>query len=310
METIIFNEETHRYFMGGKELYGITGMIKKMLFPELYNDVPKEVLDNAAARGTMLHKAFEAIAMQENYWVEKEYLELAKSFMDYSRDKLFDYVELKVTDFDYFASAIDLVDVAGNLYDIKTTSSFNREYVQWQLSIYAYMYEKTISKPVGKLYAIWCTGNEVKEIEVERIEEKHVIELMQTYKRYCELITDDDAIGADEVLMTYKNPMKQLSETEQAKMDKWADIERQIVEFKNKLDEMKIQSDELSKHFMSVMQERGIKSLESDNLKITYKDGYERSTVDSKKLKELDVELYNQCLKTSYVNPSLIIKTK
>ena len=52
---VVFNEENHTYFLGDKQLSGITGMIKRQLFPDKYKEVPQHILERAAERGTRVH---------------------------------------------------------------------------------------------------------------------------------------------------------------------------------------------------------------------------------------------------------------
>ena len=52
---VAFNEENHTYFLGDKQLSGITGMIKRQLFPDKYKEVPQHILERAAERGTRVH---------------------------------------------------------------------------------------------------------------------------------------------------------------------------------------------------------------------------------------------------------------
>ena len=47
---VYFDELTHTYLMGEKELTGVTTMMKIMGVAPDYGDVPKEVLERAAAR--------------------------------------------------------------------------------------------------------------------------------------------------------------------------------------------------------------------------------------------------------------------
>ena len=41
---VVFNEENHTYFLGEKQLRGITGMISRQLFPDKYKGVPDHVM--------------------------------------------------------------------------------------------------------------------------------------------------------------------------------------------------------------------------------------------------------------------------
>lgn len=56
---VLFNPEEHRYFLNGKELQGITVLLHKHVFPQMYADIPQFVLDRAAERGTMVHESIE-----------------------------------------------------------------------------------------------------------------------------------------------------------------------------------------------------------------------------------------------------------
>jgi hypothetical protein len=84
--------------------------------------------------------------------------------MEHWGDKLFgDRVEeikseVMVSDFESTASKIDLVlrTLSGNdvLFDIKTTSTFNREYCSLQLSVYKKLYEQNYNRNVTGLFVL------------------------------------------------------------------------------------------------------------------------------------------------------------
>ena len=55
---VVFNEENHTYFLGEKQLRGITGMISRQLFPDKYKGVPDHVMRRAATRAAAsIHNA-------------------------------------------------------------------------------------------------------------------------------------------------------------------------------------------------------------------------------------------------------------
>ena len=56
---VIFLEEPHEYWLGDKQLSGITGMIQRQLFPEEYDNVDEAVLKSAATYGTNVHASIE-----------------------------------------------------------------------------------------------------------------------------------------------------------------------------------------------------------------------------------------------------------
>ena len=54
-----YDPVSHTYTLDGKQLSGITGVIKDKLFPDYYKDVPEDVLNKAAERGHRIHTAIE-----------------------------------------------------------------------------------------------------------------------------------------------------------------------------------------------------------------------------------------------------------
>lgn len=132
--SVVFSEENHTYFLGEKQLKGITGMISRQLFPNKYKDIPEYILKRAAEKGSRIHgqcqfadvtglppESIEAI----NYIRERVNAGY-KAFAN----------EYTVSDNEYFASNIDCVwekDEKISLGDIKTTASLDREYLSWQL---------------------------------------------------------------------------------------------------------------------------------------------------------------------------------
>ena len=159
--SVVFNEENHTYMLGEKQLQGITGMISRQLFPDKYKDVPDFVLKRAAEKGSLIHAQCQFVDATglppesieaENYLKERTKAGY-KAFAN----------EYTVSDNEYFASNIDCVwEKAGRicLGDIKTTLHLDEEYLSWQLSIYAYLFE--LQNPllkVDKLFGIWVRGD-------------------------------------------------------------------------------------------------------------------------------------------------------
>ena len=56
---VTFIEESHQYFLGDKELKGVTGTLIKKAFPDTYKNIPEYVLMKAAERGGLIHNTFE-----------------------------------------------------------------------------------------------------------------------------------------------------------------------------------------------------------------------------------------------------------
>ena len=131
---VLFNQEQHTYTLDGKLLQGITGMIGRQLFPDEYSDVPKEVLESAAKRGSFIHETIELVddlGISNEMQEVKGYIELKELY-----GLQYEVSEYLVSDNEHFASCIDKVyresDTEFSLGDIKTTYKLDRDYIRWQ----------------------------------------------------------------------------------------------------------------------------------------------------------------------------------
>ena len=156
-----YDPVSHTYTLDGKQLSGITGVIKDKLFPSYYKDVPEDVLNKAAERGHRIHTAIELFDTcdipTEDCDELKGYIEEIFSHDFIGRHMASEYV---VSDNEQYASAIDKVYADGMggviLADIKTTYKLDTDYVSWQLSVYAYFFSMlNPGIPVSGAYAIW-----------------------------------------------------------------------------------------------------------------------------------------------------------
>lgn len=193
-ERVIFSEKPHLYTLidedtyEGKTLSGITSIIKTTICPNLYSDIPQEILERAAEHGTLCHKMCEQFDNAE-LQVVGDNNELANEDGVINLPELYEYrrliaenemfviaSEYLVSDNENFASCIDKVieldkkSVA--IVDLKFTYQYHEEPVTWQTSFYADMLEaQNPGIKVKKLYCIHihnykdgCRG-EVHELE-------------------------------------------------------------------------------------------------------------------------------------------------
>ena len=105
---VAFNEERHTYSLNGKELHGITNMLRRQLFPDEYANVPESTLRRAAERGTAVHQSIELY--DSGFMASVQSAELA-SYIRIKDDNGLATVcnEYTVSDGEYFASNIDIV---------------------------------------------------------------------------------------------------------------------------------------------------------------------------------------------------------
>ena len=294
---VVFFEEGHRYLTAdGRELSGITSIINKLVFPDKYKGVDQTTLSEAAAKGTAIHNMCEEFA-------------LSGTVSDFMPDEVTNFVtmcsvnNLKFIDAEYlvsdggqnFATKIDLVDEDCNIYDIKTTSNLDKEYLSWQLSIGAAFFEmQNPGVEVGKLFGIWLHDDRSALVEVPRLPDSAVEQLLIA------------AMEGGE----FHNPLKLLAETERNEMTLIASCEASIIRLKVQIKELEATQKEAKDFMLQEMKKRGVKTLETDNLRITVKDAYERKSVDTERLKKTRPEIYKEYEKTSKVAESLVITLK
>lgn len=182
--SVFFDESTHTYINDTFDvLTGVTSILKRHLFADMYKGIDDEVLRKAAERGTAIHKEI------EQYDKEGVQGEMSNELFNYARlcfdnDLKHEASEYLISDGEHVASQIDKVfresDNEFSLADIKTTYTLNLDYVRWQLSIYAYLFERqNPGARVTHLYAIWLRGDKSKCEEVSRVPDDVVAELLR-----------------------------------------------------------------------------------------------------------------------------------
>ncbi len=290
---VCFNSEEHRYFLNGKKLSGITGLLHKHIFADMYADVPLFVLKRAAERGTMIHESVELLDAgfepAESTLEIENYKRIKK---EYGLSTIAN--EYIVTDKTNFASGIDLVlsDKENNiiLADIKTTSVLNTEYVKWQLSIYAYLFElQNPELKVHSLYALWLRGDKSEFVEVERIDAAIVKDLLK-----CEV---EDR--------RFINPLTKVDAKVPAEIK---NAEMAIYSLITQIKELDAQKKELSKGLLKLMQDNDVKTYKGEHITLSRKTASTREDIDKKKLKDEYPEIYAACVKTTKINETLQIR--
>ena len=166
IKAVTFNEEEHNYFYEGKELHGVTRAIGKIMgksFPDT------DVVKLATMYGTDVHKEVENYFNNHDHWFNNSQLstEGAKWVVEELRcfcdSLILDRAtsiecEVMVSDFEGTASKVDIVlrtlSNKAYLFDIKTTSHFDREYCSLQLSVYKKLFEACYGMEVAGLYVL------------------------------------------------------------------------------------------------------------------------------------------------------------
>lgn len=290
---IRFDKEQHRYFLGVAELSGITGFIKKRVFPNKYKDIPQWRLDRAASNGTLIH---ESIELLDGGFPPAEMSDELKSYQRIKKENNLTTLanEYIVTDKEHFASGIDLVLTNDKeeiiLADIKTTSVLDKEYVSWQLSIYAYLFEmQNPSLKANKLFVIWLRGDKSEYAEVERIDTEIIKDLLQCEVDGTQFVNPLAKTDAD-VPVAIKN------------------AEYSVYSLVTQIKELNEKKKQLSEGLLKLMQESDVKSYKGQYITLSRKAAYTKKSIDNKKLEKKYPEVYAACMKETKYPETLQIK--
>lgn len=279
-----FDKDRHVYELDGRYLKGVTGLVET-LFPDMYAGVPEAVLQKAAERGKAIHDEIEAY---EALGVEGD----SPEFFAYKKVKAkhgFSVLESEfLVDNGIYATMCDQVAELDGLclIDLKTTAVLHLGYLSWQLSITAYLFEYTTSRTVKRLYGLHLRGDKGKLVEVPRVPDSEILKLMLGDISSIEkpVLADDSAV----VLL--------------------ADLEQTIIDLKGQIEQAEAQKKTLQIGLIEEMKKAGLKKVETPRITITYVEPSERATIDSKRLKDEQPEVYAEYSKVSNIKESIRIK--
>lgn len=296
---VLFNEEEHSYWLGNKELSGITGMLQRQLFPDEFDGIPKHLIQGAADYGAGVHLSCEDF---DKNWINDgtqeviDYIQLCKDY-----GLVHECSEYTVTDGANWASKIDKVyrvsEDTFSLGDIKTYGQMTPvklEKVRWQLSIYAYFFELMNRKAkIDKLFVIRLRNKMKKDGSFDHI--KEIIFVNRIPSDICKELLDCDLRGE-----RFNNPYSIPEEIRNQE----AEI-RELIQTKNKAEE-KLST--LKSNILSEMEAMDVKSWLTDTMRLTRKLPGIRTSFDLQAFKNdhpnIDFESY---MKTSKVAGSLVI---
>lgn len=289
-----FDEEHHRYFLGEKELSGITGTLIKKAFPDTYKGIPDAVLAKAAERGSVVHQNLELFDTICNSDINimpsvlpevKDYNEMLISYGLHHVDS-----EYLVTDNENFASAIDkvLADNEGNIYlaDIKTTATLHYDNVSLQLSIYAKWFEEqNPDLKVKEIVCMWFKNGQSKFQPLPRVSDEQIDELINAY-----LAADRD--------YQYKVEVP----------EQFSALEQEYRLITARMDALKIKQDDVKEQIMKMMEANKQKSIKTNIGSYSYVESTTKRTLDTKLFKEKYPNAYERLTKVSISKPSIRIK--
>ncbi len=297
---VLYEDSTHQYFYNGRELTGITGMLHKFVFPNMYSNVSDEILKKAAEKGTTIHEQVELFA---SLGIDPA-SECVKDFVAFIAEQGYEIVgsEYILRINEDHASAIDLVmhkigtpEDEVEIWDIKGTYSVNKEYVRWQNSMYKFGLEKL--NPHLKVVRICCMW------------------LRDDDKRgtICKLIPLGKARPASDIEELFRCEKEGRLYSDDAKTPYYIiDNEIALMDVQERIAMLQEQEKQLKAAIFEGMSKDNLSSFKTPYYTYSLKTASERVTLDTKAFDADDEETYAQLLekykKVTKVKPSLALR--
>ena len=294
-----FVSEDHTYWLGDKELNGITSTLIKRAYPDTYKKPDRytqeewdAILANAAAKGSNMH---ETIELYDELGVMSELPEL-QSYIRVKEENGLEVLatEYVVSDEEHYATAIDKVMMTPNgdiiLVDFKRTYDLHLENVTLQQSICKRWFEKLNPElEVTDIYVLWMRDDQWR---------------FENLVPWADEILDE-LIEADlndkpfEIEKAYGNLPAKVYDVQVYLRS----LEQEV---KAKTEELKTIKDGLAEMMLA----QGIKRFTTDILQMTTVTPKPRETFDAKAFAADHPDLYKQYIKKSEVKPSVRITYK
>ncbi|MBR4829262.1 MAG: hypothetical protein IKZ92_05610 [Muribaculaceae bacterium] len=341
---VVFEEDPHGYWLEGKRLSGVTGLIHAILKLGVYpgaNDFVRQVaIPRAGAYGSAVHKSIELydeIGIKQTKHPEVEYqtenhgvqvfgpFDVSQELDTYIKHREgFEPIanEYTVSDNSQIASNIDnvwraivtqgiwLVDTKTNNLDYYPGGVDGLKlYLSWQLSIYAYLFEKQTGLKVEGLAANWLRHSDGAFWIIERQPDDFVEALLNnTVIEYNGVSWQYEWTGdADMLKIMQGNNLPAVKQDNgivaQQTIDMIAHTLRQAKYIEEAMEAFK-------KELKAKMIENGIKSFNCDAFSVTLSKNSIVTSFNSKKFKEDHPDLYSEYSSESRRAGSLTIKLK
>lgn len=331
---VVFNEETHRYLHGDAELSGITGLIHAVLLLGVYPDasdyVKKVQIPKAGYYGTCVHKAIQAwdeLGIELTQFPEKEHptagilpAQDVSAELAYYRNVKPRNVKTVASEFtvDYlnFASQIDCIwcDNEGGIYlvDHKTNNldyypggaDGLKEYLSWQLSCYAVMFEKQTGNKVKGLIGNWMRKGAGELWRIERKPDELVQKLLST-----DIMPDGNGrfVYINQEMQVYAEKVEEVKQTES---DSSLVVPSDVVTAIATLLKAEKAAKAMKEKLRELMEAAGVSKWECDQFTATIGKASESTTFDSKAFQADHPDLYKQYLKKTTRKGSFTQKLK
>ena len=289
---IIFNESTHTYLNeNGEELISATRLLAKHGLAPDYSKVNASFLKAKANIGTMVHKEIDDYLKVGVDGITDEFAAFKK--LSQEQNLICINNEYMVAN-DIVAGTYDMLAIINGkktLCDFKTTSVLHENAIQWQCSLYVYLLDAERYEDY-EIAAYHLVGGNCKYKPLKKISKANI-----------ERLIDCERVG-----MTYTN--QDILTIEESNL--LLQQENTILEINAYLEEIEKQKELIRSKLLEAIKASGVNShsLCNGHLLITYVPPTTKESIDSKKLKEENPELYEKYKKVSSVKEQIRIKIK
>lgn len=294
---IDFIDKLHAYVVDGEVAdITVTELLRKHDISPDYSFVKTAILTAAADEGTARHAELEKVAVGGE----------PTSVYGVALQEWFEAVDVKfalpehrcaLVDKFILAGTADIVGATNEFHfvgDYKFTSTFHRTAVAWQVNLYDYMMWK--SEPnytrADKFFGFHFKHGKMRIHELAKIPDEKIEALLEAEAK-CQHYEPDELVAPNSDLKA-----------------RWESAENALIAIETQYKAAQEQAKALREEMCKLMKEQGVKSFETDHLKLTFVDETERVTVDSKKLQKDFPEAYEACQKKSTVKASVRVTVK
>lgn len=186
--TLEYDDDTHTYLVDGVIVPSVTQVLK-VKFGGMYESVAPEVLKKAGERGTAVHKSIEDYCTKgiDLGTTEVRHFRFLKNYYDLKPVKNEIPIIVCKDDIPVTAGRLDMILDIGDdraVADIKTTSTFNKEYLAYQLNLYRLGVLQCYPDlgAITKLYGIHIREDKRKLVEIP-VNEGVAWDILADYER-------------------------------------------------------------------------------------------------------------------------------
>lgn len=292
MSEIRFDEATHTYWIGDNKVISVTQLLQKYGLAPSYNNVSTETLNRKAEYGKLVHKELEEYVKSGAMGFTDE----LKLFIELCKEKHITPLKSEFMVFNgLVAGTVDLLAKVDNdlvLLDYKTTSTLHYETVCWQLSIYAYLYNFMNEKEVNVIKAIHFKDGKAELVDLKLKPKEEIEKLLEAEKNGTDYVPTVQEIVSRETLETL------------------AEIQKMIDFHKKQQEKLNTQAEAIKNQFINLMEQNGIKTLDNEFFRVTYKAPRIDLRLDTKRIQAEQPELCKNYMKETPYKASVVITLK